>query len=95
MKNSHLHISPDTKVDPDKKYYVHFAVSARFCAEVQGSTLRDLVNTATNVYCDADFGEASDLEASVVSIEDENGDFLTEDRSVLSCASRRDKFDAD
>lgn len=77
-------------IDPEKTYYVNFVIDARFCAEVKGSDLKNLIQNATNAFCDADFGEATDIDARAVSIEDEDGNFIVDDASVISTALREE-----
>ena len=77
-------------IDPEKTYYVNFAIEARFCAGVKGSDLKTLMQNATDAFCDADFGEATDIDAKAVNIQDEEGDFIVEDASVLSATLKEE-----
>ena len=77
-------------IDPNKTYYVNFAIDARFCAEVKGSDLKTLAKNATSAFCDADFGEATDIDARAISIEDGDGNFIVDDESVISAALREE-----
>jgi hypothetical protein len=77
-------------IDPDKTYYVNFVIDARFCAEVKGSNLKNLLQNANDAFCDADFGKAKDIDAKAVSIEDEDGNFVLDDESVISAALREE-----
>lgn len=66
------------KIDTDKKYYVNFAVSGRFCAEVSGKDLKTIENAGWNALYEADFGDAEDIDSKLISIEDEEGNIIKE-----------------
>lgn len=66
------------KVAKTQKYYVKFKVDARFVAEVEAESLEDAKKKATEAFQNADFGEAEDIDADMISVTDENGNYLYE-----------------
>ena len=64
------------------KRYVTFRISARYVAEVDVEDPNDLEaikKAAEQKYYDADFGEAEDIDAVQIKIEDERGQIISED----------------
>ena len=59
-------------------YYVTYRIDARFVAEVEADTLDEAMEQAEWRYCDADFGEARDIDGCQIVIEDESGNFVWE-----------------
>ena len=63
------------------KYYVNFLVDSRYIVEVESDQFdeRKIKQEANQKFCEADFGEASDVDGSILSIEDEAGNTIWED----------------
>lgn len=59
-------------------YYVTFKIDARYVAEVEANSADGARDIAINKYIDADFGEACDIDATPIIVEDENGDYVWE-----------------
>lgn len=59
-------------------YYVTFAVDARFVAKIEANDIEEAIDSATDRFCDADFGEADDIEGDAVIVEDESCNFVWE-----------------
>lgn len=60
------------------KYYIKFKVDARYVVEVEANTLEEAKEKGKSEFSDADFGEAEDIDGEIISVENENGDFLYE-----------------
>ena len=60
------------------KYYVTYKIEARYVAEVEADDVDEARDKAIDEYMNADFGEACDIEAEPVIVEDENGDYVWE-----------------
>ena len=60
------------------KYYVTYAITARFVAEVEADNLELARKEAQNKYWDADFGVAEDIDGEQIIVEDENGNYIWE-----------------
>lgn len=58
------------------KYYVTIKVDACFVAEVEAENPCDARAKAGDVFSNADFGAATDIEGEAIIVEDENGDIL-------------------
>ena len=54
------------------KYYVTYKIDARYTTEVEADNFKDALNNAVNNFVDADFGEAEDIEAEPIIVENEN-----------------------
>ena len=59
-------------------YYVTFRIDGRYTVKVTSSDLEKAKEDATFEYYDADFGELECVETEIVSVEDEDGNFLYE-----------------
>ena len=59
-------------------YYVTFAVDARFVAEIEANDIEEAIDLATDRFCDADFGDAEDIEGDAIIVENESGNFVWE-----------------
>lgn len=59
-------------------YYITYTIEARFVAQVEAGSLEDAKREAQTRYCDADFGEASDIDGEQIIVEDENGNYVWE-----------------
>lgn len=60
------------------RYYVTYRIDARYVAEVEADSIEQAMQEATLEYYDADFGIASDIDAEMVIIEDQDGRFVWE-----------------
>lgn len=60
------------------KYYVKFKIDARYVAEVEASNVEEAKEKASEVFSDADFGAAEDIDGEVIVVEDENGNYVWE-----------------
>lgn len=60
------------------KYYVTFAVDARYMAEVEADSIEEAKEKAEDAFSGADFGEASDIDGELAMIENEDGDYVWE-----------------
>lgn len=60
------------------KYYVIMRLDARFTACVEAESLEEAKKKANEVFVDADFGMAEDIDADTVAIQDEDGNFIYE-----------------
>ncbi len=61
-----------------KTYYVTYRVDARYVAEVKGKDLDDAMAKANEMFSEADFGEAQDIDGEAIIVENEDGDFIWE-----------------
>ena len=59
-------------------YYVTFKIDARYVAEVEANSAEEAHDMAIDKYIDADFGEAHDIDAELIIVEDENGNYVWE-----------------
>ncbi len=69
------------KIDEAEYVYVAFKVEGRYTAKVRRDVAGDIkgwISAAQEQIWDADFGNLCDIDADVVNIEDEAGDFLYE-----------------
>lgn len=60
------------------KYYVTFKIEARYVTKVEADDVDEARDKAIDEYLDADFGEARDIEAEPIIVEDEKGNFVWE-----------------
>lgn len=60
------------------KYYVTFALDARYIAEIEADNLEDAMKKADEEYMNADFGTAQDIDGKKVTVEDEDGNYVWE-----------------
>ena len=59
------------------KYYVTYAIDARFVAKVEADSIEEAMEKAENEYMDADFGDIDDVvDVEIVTVEDEKGNYL-------------------
>lgn len=61
------------------KYYLTYAIDARFIAAVEADNLDEALKKAEDLYGDADFGEIDAIGKEIIMIEDENGDYVYEE----------------
>ena len=59
-------------------YYVTFKIEGRYVADVRANSIEAAIEIARVAYCDADFGELTDVEGEEIIVEDENGNFVWE-----------------
>lgn len=59
-------------------YYVTFKVDARWVVGVEADNVQEAIREAGYQFCDADFGEAEDIEGGAIIVEDDNGNFVME-----------------
>lgn len=59
-------------------YYVTFKVDVCYTAEVQADTLDEAKRLASKAFSEADFGEATDIDGEMVTIENGEGKQLWE-----------------
>lgn len=59
-------------------YYVTFKIDARYVAEVEANSADEARDIAIDKYIDADFGEAHDIDAEPIIVEDESGNYVWE-----------------
>lgn len=60
------------------KYYVTHRISARYVVEVDAENIEEAKKEAEIKFSEADFGEAEDIDGTLIVIEDENGNYLYE-----------------
>lgn len=60
------------------KYYVTYGFRARYIAEVEADNIDEVMDMAETKYCEADFGEAEDIDGEPLKVEDENGNYIWE-----------------
>lgn len=60
------------------KYYVTFAIDARYVAEVEAYSVDEALDMAQDEYCNADFGVVEVISGEATIIEDENGNYIWE-----------------
>ena len=60
------------------KYYVKFKVESRYVIEVEAENLKEAKKEAEYQFSGADFGESEDIDGEIISVENENGDFVFE-----------------
>lgn len=60
------------------KMYVNMKIEGRFIAEVEANTTEEAIEKSIDNYYEANFGELTDIDRDIVSVEDENGNFLYE-----------------
>lgn len=60
------------------KYYVTYKVEARYIAEVEADNLTEARKKASEEFCNADFGDAEDIDGEDIMVEDEGGDYIWE-----------------
>lgn len=59
------------------KYYVTYAVDARFVAKVEADSIEEAMEKAEVEYMDDDFGDIDDVvDVEIVTVEDEKGNYL-------------------
>ena len=60
------------------KYYVTLKIEARYVVGVEADNVDDARDRAIDEYMDADFGEAQDIEAEPIIVEDDLGNYVWE-----------------
>ena len=60
------------------KYYVKYAVKARYLAEVEADSLEAAMRLAEDKFFEANFGEAEDIDGDVIYVEDNDGNYVWE-----------------
>ena len=55
------------------KFYVNIKMSAYYAAEVDAENIEKAKKEAEQMFSDADFGEASDIDGDVIYVENEIG----------------------
>lgn len=60
------------------KYYVKYKVESRAIFEVEANNIEEIKKKAEEEFYDADFGVSEDIEGTIISIEDENGNYIYE-----------------
>lgn len=60
------------------EYVINYKIEARFHAIVQAESLEEAKSSAQQRYCDADFGEAEDINGEYISAEDIEGNVIEE-----------------
>ena len=60
------------------KYYVTLKIEARYVVGVEADNVDDARDRAIDEYMDADFGEAQDIEAEPIVVEDDLGNYVWE-----------------
>ena len=60
------------------KYYVTYKVEARYIAKVEADNLEEARKKASEEFCDADFGAATNIGGENIIVEDENGNYVWE-----------------
>ncbi len=58
------------------RYYVTYKIEARYVAAVEANNLEEAIKNAYGEYVDADFGVAEDIDGEMISIEDEDGNYI-------------------
>jgi hypothetical protein len=58
------------------KYYVTYAISAYYVAEVDADNLEEARKKAEDKYYEADFGDATEIEADQIMVEDKDDNIL-------------------
>lgn len=61
-----------------KTYYVTYAVTGRFIAKVEASSVEEARKAALDKYYDADFRELEDIDGEDIMVEDEDGNYVWE-----------------
>ena len=61
-----------------KTFYITYKIEARFITAVEAESLEEAMKAAEGQYCDADFGEAEDIEGEAIIAEDQDGNFIWE-----------------
>ena len=59
-------------------FYVTYKVEARYIAKVRAGSLDEAKALAEDMFCEADFGDAEDIDGEPIIIEDEDGSFVWE-----------------
>lgn len=59
------------------RYSVEMRVDARYLAEVEAESIEEAREKANSAFEGADFGEAYNIDASITSIQDEAGNFVS------------------
>lgn len=59
-------------------YCVTFKIEGRYVAGVKANSVEEAIELARDQYCDADFGELTDIEGEEIIVEDEKGNFVWE-----------------
>lgn len=60
------------------KYYITYKIDARYVSEVEADSVEEALKKAEEEYCDADFGEAEDIDGEPIIVEDEDSNFVWE-----------------
>lgn len=60
-------------------YCFSYKIDARCDIEIEADSLEEAKEKALDAICDVDFGEATDIDTELVSIEDNNGKILYEE----------------
>jgi len=56
------------------KYYVEYRLDARYTTCVEADSIEEALKEAEDNYCDANFGEAKDIEGEPIIVEDAETD---------------------
>lgn len=59
-------------------YYVTMKIDARYVAAVLAESVEEAKEKAMGRYQDADFGEAEDIDGEIITVENEEGDYVFE-----------------
>lgn len=62
----------------NRKYYVTFRIDARYTAEIEAGCLEDAEAIARNQICEADFGQAEDVDSDIIIVTDDCDNYLYE-----------------
>lgn len=60
------------------KYYVTYRFGARYIAEVEANSVEEARKKADQEFCNADFGDAEDIDGENIMVEDEDGNYVWE-----------------
>ena len=66
------------ETNKEKEYYVTFRIDGRYTTKVTGSSLEEAKEKATDNYVDEDFGALECIDADIVIIEDDGGNYVYE-----------------
>lgn len=68
----------DDVVSAFQTYYVTYKVDGRYVAKVRAASVDDAKKLAETAYCNADFGEATDIDGQPIIIENDSGEYVWE-----------------
>lgn len=60
------------------KFYVTHKLEARYVVGVEAQNLEEAMKKADDKFSDADFGEAQDIDGVIITVEDEQGNYVYE-----------------